>query len=278
MQINGLHSWHQPCKPINQACRGVSCALNPNWRTPLINRSLLAAALAALVTAGSAVAAPVQLISNGDFETGLLGPWTVTDLAGGSGSWFVHSGATTPVSGNSTVGAAGGTFYAVTDQGGPGTHVLEQSFTVPFGALSVILSFDMFMNDQSGAGPIANPAGLDHTAGPNQHARVDVMSILAGAFSTSAIDIVSNVVPPSIDPGANPHSYTGYSFDITGLVTPGTSYKLRFGEVDNQFFFNQGVDNVSIVADVGQVPEPGSLALVALGLVGAAAAKRRQRR
>lgn len=239
--------------------------------------SLVAAALAVSVMAGGAIAAPTQLISNGGFESGFTS-WAVTDLAGGSGTWFANSGLTAPLSGSTTVGAASGTFYALTDQGGPGTHVLEQSFTVPLGSTSVIVAFDMFMNDQSGVGPIVNPIGLDHTAGPNQHARVDIMSLLAGAFSTSALDIVTTLVPPSIDLGANPHPYTSYSIDITAFVTPGTSYKLRFGEVDNRFFFNQGVDNVSILADVGQVPEPASLALAALGLIGAAAARRRQRR
>lgn len=240
-----------------------------------MKRTFIAASTALSMMAGSAFAAPVELITNGGFESGTLAGWTVTDLAGGSGSWFANSGLTSPLSGSATVGAAGGVFYAVTDQTGPGTHALEQSFTVPLGASSVILSFDMFMNDLSGVGPLVNLIGLDHTAGPSQHARVDIMSILAGALSTAPIDITAILVPPSVDPGAIPNPYTAYAFDITGSVTPGGTYKIRFAETDNQLFFNQGVDNVSVRATV--IPEPGTLALIALGLIGMGAVRRYQR-
>ncbi len=231
----------------------------------MIKRSQIALVFGLALTSGLANAAPIQLITNGDFETGTFFGWTVSDLAGGSGSWFIDDiNGTTPVSGLSTVGPAAGSFYAVTDQTGPGTHVLEQSFTVPVGATSVLLSFDMFRNDWD-SGPFVDPAGLTHLAGPNQHARVDIMTALASTFSTAVVDIVANLVTPGVDAGSDPNAYTPYLFDITGQVTGGTTYKLRFGEVDNQLFFNQGVDNVSILA---QIPEPASLALLGIGLAG----------
>ena len=215
----------------------------------------------------------VALLTNGDFEAGLTS-WTVTDLAGGSGSWFAASGTTTPLSSNSTVGPAGGVLYAVTDQVGPGTHALTQSFTISIGTTLVLLGFDMFANDQSGAGPIIDPVGLDHTGAPNQHARVDLLSALASPFDTGA-GVLANFYL-GVDAGPNPHAWTPYSFDITSLVTPGGTYQIRFGEVDNQFFFNQGVDNVSIEATAGAVPEPASLALLGIGLAGLAAMRRRK--
>jgi hypothetical protein len=227
------------------------------------------------VTVG--LAAAIELIINGGFETGTFAGWSVSDQAGGSGSWFVTGAATTPLSGFPTVGPASGSFYAVTDQTGPGAHVLEQSFTVPIGATSVVVSFDMFTNNQNGTA-FVDPSGLDFTSGgtsaPNQHDRVDILTFTAGAFSTAPADIVDNLIAPAGDP-AGPNPYTHYIFDISGLVTPGTTYVLRFGEVDNQFFFNQGVDNVSIVAN--GAPEPATLALASLALAGLAFARRRQR-
>jgi hypothetical protein len=215
----------------------------------------------------------LQLLGNVGFEDSQISlpSWTVTDLAGGSGSWFADTTTSTPLSGNTTVGPASGLVYAVTDQAGPGTHALTQSFTVPMGSTLVVLSFDMFMNDQSGVGPIINPIGLDHTDGPNQYATVDLLTALASPFDTGA-GVLANLFLGE-DAGPNPHVWTPYSFDITSLVTPGGTYQIRFGEVDNQLFFNQGVDNVGIEATV---PEPGSLALLGIGLAGLGALRRRK--
>lgn len=115
---------------------------------------------AALLFVGAGQARAGELITNGGFETGTFLGWTEFDQAGGSGSWFVSSSTTAPLSGLSTVGPASGSFYAVTDQTGPGAHVLLQSFTVAPGSSSVILSFDMFVNDYDG-GPFTGP--LDYT-------------------------------------------------------------------------------------------------------------------
>jgi hypothetical protein len=223
-----------------------------------------------LLVAGTASA--TLLLTNGDFETGTPAGWTVTDLAGGSGSFFVSSDLTTPLSGFPTVGPAGGLFYAVSDQTGPGTHALSQSFTVAAGS-KVILAFDMFVNDWSDVGPIVDPCGLNHTCVPNQHARVDILAAGAGAFDTGA-GVLANFYL-GVDAGTDPNPYTHYSFDISSLVGVGGTFVLRFAEVDNQLFLNQGVDNVSIEA-TAPVPEPATAGLLGAGLLGLAAARRRR--
>ena len=56
-----------------------------------IKRKLLTLAIPAaftLATAQIALAGPTELLTNGDFELGGFAGWTVTDLLGGSGSFF----------------------------------------------------------------------------------------------------------------------------------------------------------------------------------------------
>lgn len=230
----------------------------------MFKKAQLVLALSLASAAGMVSAAPIELIENGGFETGTFDGWTVTPLLSGNGSWAIDNDDRTPDVGLPSVGPETGRFYAVSYLG-PGA-VLEQLFTVPVGSTSVALSFDMFRNDWNIQAPIVNPAGLDHTAGPNQHARVDIMTAGADPFSTAVGDIVDNLVAPGADADTDPNPYTPYLFDLTGLVTPGTTYKIRFAVVNTEYFFHVGVDNVSILADVAQVPEPASLALLGVGL------------
>ena len=78
------------------------------------------------------------------------------------------------------------------------------------------------------------------------------------------------------DAGSNPNPWTSYSFDLTSLAGAGGTYQIRFAEVDNQGFFNMGVDNVSI--NVAAVPEPGTYALMLAGLAGVGFVARARRR
>jgi hypothetical protein len=165
--------------------------------------------------------------------------------------------------------------YAVSDQGGAGAHSLSQAFVVP--ALSpgqsVILSFWMFVNDQSGVGPIVGACGLDFNAcGPNQHGTVDLM--LAATPELGVAPILANFYLGT-DPGDNPHPYTFYAFDITPFVAGGGAFKVRFAEVDNQLFFHQGVDDVSVTLNA--IPEPSAFGLMAAALLGIGTVRRARR-
>ena len=85
--------------------------------------------------------AAVELITNGGFETGDLTGWTLVD--GGSGSVEVTA-AFAPTNGiYATAGPSSGTFYAVSSQGGPGTHAILQTINVAPGPAT--LSFDWFV-------------------------------------------------------------------------------------------------------------------------------------
>ncbi len=227
--------------------------------------SLRLLSVVALVVLAVSASGAANLIQNGDFETGTLAHWSEFDEDGGSGSWFPLNTFVGPISGMSTVGPAGGAWYAMTDQGGPGSHVLLQSFTVSGDAT---LAFDMFVNNY--AGVIAGCGGLDFNVFPTECGRVDILTADANPFDTGA-GVVQNLYSGS-DAGANPNPYTHYSFALS--LAPGT-YQLRFAEADNQLFFNMGIDNVEITSGTA-APEPGTLVFFGTGIIGVAAAIRRK--
>ena len=239
-------------------------------------------------------ALPVQadeILTQGNFEAGSLSGWqavsqlNVADTIGADRFYVVAPGSLTPAVGGISFSTAanspgGGSFYAVTASDNPGSHALLQNFTVPTASTKLILSFQMFVNDQSGAGPYVDPSGLDYTTGGtfanNQHARVDILRAGSADLSTTLADVVANLYLGVDNPGtATPNPYGSYTFALTSALTPGSSYRLRFAEVDNLGSINLGIDNVSLAATT---PEPGALTLsAALSVIGILCFRRRDR-
>src|SRR5215831_19116976 len=133
-----------------------------------------------------------NLITNGDFEAGLSG-WTVTNETGSfpGSNWFAQTGTLSPFSGFAVPTPPQGLIAAMTDQGGPGSHVLMQSFVVPSGITSVQVSFLLFIGNRDGG--FFTPNSLDFNVIPNQQARVDILTGSGTAFDLSPADIVANL-------------------------------------------------------------------------------------
>lgn len=267
----------------------------------------LALTLCALLglTAPTLSHAQVQLLTNGNFETGTFAGFTLanqlnpSDTTNADHFYISAPGSDTPpvntFSFATAPNPAGGNFYAVSTGDWPGAHALLQNFTVPTTVTGLQLTFQMFVNNQSGSGPSIDPSGLDYLTGgvtdplsgaplDNQHARVDILRFGAGDLSTSAADVIANlylnVDPGTLDSNGNliPNPYLTYSFDLLGVLTPGQKYRLRFAEVDNVSALNVGVDNISLLAITpAAVPEPGSLALLLASVTGGVFAVRRKR-
>ncbi len=258
------------------------------------SRTVFAAALSLGLSLLLPAAHADDLLINGGFETGDLTGWTVRNLASGDpsgtfgiGNNLIDTNLTpnspaTPIGELASVGAKTGNYYAVSDSLGPGTHLLLQSFTVPIKPASVFLSYDMFVNDWNGAGALNADGPLDQAQVdgqsnliPTQFARVDILRAAADAYSVNPADVLGSYYS-GVDSGTPANNYTHYSFDITSITHPGSTYQLRFAEVDNQFSLNQGVDNVVVNA---QTPEPGTIALfLALGLTAPVALRMRRRK
>jgi len=226
--------------------------------------TVLLGSLAVIAMVGQAEAA-IQLINNGSFETGDFTAWqTYTQTASNAGWYIGTPGEPTPLTAWSTApNPLGGSYYAVSDEYGASAHALLQPFTVPLNTTSLILSFQMFVNQYAGRGQTVNSGDLDYT-GSGEYGRVDILTAGAGAFSTAAADVVSNLYAGADPHGSNPNLFTSYSFNLTGL-TPGSTYQLRFADVETRFFLNTGVDNVSMLAEtishqtsLDAIPEPSA--------------------
>lgn len=243
----------------------------------LIHRLLLAITITLMFQGSKSNA--VDLIANGNFEAGGFAGWTVAsqfsstsydnNVTPAASSFYIQSNSnTTPVSGLSTLGPASGSFYALSDSTTPGANVIIQDFTVPLDSQSLSLSFDMFTYDWYGAG--STGSSLNYLDNPNQHVRVDLLKSGSPDFDTGGSYVITNFYD-GLQLNTSSPAWQNYVFNVQPYVLPGSTYRLRFGSVSNQFVLNMGVDNVSLVS----VPEPSSLvfsvvAIVALAMRGKA--------
>jgi hypothetical protein len=240
----------------------------------------IAAKLLFVIASMSGAAIPAfagPLLVNGNFETGDFSGWTKSVQSGSAGDAFVVAnivGGTSPLSNfpypqNST----GGNYFALTDQTNPGSYVLTQSFTLSE-ASAIIVSFDLLVDNQADSAA-ATPPERDYTAVPNQNVVVDILRAGADAFTTNPADIIAVLYGPG---GTGLNAWASYGFDL-GPLAAGT-YQFRFGETDNQSFFQAGLDNVEVIGYTsrGDVPEPATLGLIGAGLAGMLRTRRQRRK
>ena len=233
----------------------------------LIKFSTLTAGTLGLVTLSSfGNAAIAASLTNGGFESGLTG-WTVVDQAGGWGSWYSTTGGSAPTTGLSILGASEGNKFAVTDQFGAGSHVLFQDISLE-ADMTHTLSFKWSSKNWENA--MYNPETMNKDAWPNQQFRVDIVSTLFSDWfgSSSNTGVIASILAP-VAPSSS--GWNDVSFDLTPWA--GSSVRLAFREVDNQYYFNAGVDDVSIES----VPEPITIIGSLMALGGMASARSRQK-
>jgi len=207
----------------------------------------LVAVLAAVAVPAVADAATVV---NGDFESGTLAGWTVSQ-ATELGNWFAYKGTEPPIKHNRKDAASlqappQGSYAATTDEANPDTLILYQDIALEAG-FSHRLSMLVYYNSYE---PIAIPkpntlSVEDQVLGEslNQQYRIDVMKPDAPLDSLDPADILRTVFQTKRgDPTAM--SPTKLTVDLTPFA--GQTVRLRIANAAHEEVFNAGLDAVSI--------------------------------
>ena len=206
--------------------------------------------------------ASTELVANGGFETGNLSGWASSGLGNGTCP-------DNPQDFNvSTSGSATGCFavsnpsgstyaaYVMNDGTGPLDYVLSQTFSVATGTTGGIFSFDLSTLNQSDANRTLTVSLT------NQTTLASYVLYAASTFSNDAAwQTISGDVSAFLAAAAGDTVLLSIDNYIPGTWTGPAGL---------------GIDNVSIRADVSDVPEPASLALIGLGFIGLLSARRRK--
>jgi hypothetical protein len=224
-------------------------------------RKLFCAGIAVLAFGGTqtAIAAPVELVVNGGFETGSLGPWGTSGLGAGTCPSSPHDW---NVSATSNTGCAtvanpsGSSFaaYVMNDGNAAGlVYRLFQDILIPLGTQGGTLSFQDTSINNSDAGRTLAARFYDQPG----------TTLLFTAFIESTLS--SNT------------AWETHSVDVSAFLAAHAGQVLQL-EFDNTIPgvwtgpAGLGLDNVSLLVNV---PAPASLALLAAGLAGFGFGRRR---
>jgi len=218
-------------------------ASNHPMRGGSMRRPLLAIMALAFAVACDSTQPTLHLIQNGGFETGAFTSWTTFDAAGGDTLGFIVSSDTImPRSALVVLAPPESAYAAITDQGGPGTHVLYQDVVLPADRTATLRA-TIYLKNTATEYVNAPTAGLAFDGGEdNQQFRVDVMNPAAAVTDVGA-GVLLNVY--RTQPGDS--LVTGYR-TLTADLTPfaGQTVRIRFALVDNLLFFHAGVDAVDV--------------------------------
>jgi hypothetical protein len=208
-------------------------------------RWLLAVAVALFCLPAAASAAGIV---NGDFESGTLEGWTVV-ASNEAGTWLPYSGTLVPPpfdsEGREVPPPPQGKYAAITAQGGPGTRILYQDFTVAAGVPQQLSLITYYTSDAA----LLSPETLDTTGESNQQIRIDVMKPSAPVDSVATGDVLLNLFRTETG-GSQVMDPTTLTADLAPFA--GQTVRLRIAEADTQSFLNAGIDAVSLTP----APEP----------------------
>jgi hypothetical protein len=202
----------------------------------------------------SFVPAKAGLITNGSFESPVVPVGGFTNFASGS----------TLIPGWTVVGAAGGVSIV------SGTFVQECcTFPAEDGAQWLDLTGDGTNSVEGVEQTIATTAGTNYTASFWIGNTYDPGGIFG---TTSTVDVLTGGLDGSLlGAFTNSSTTTGtlvWEEFSTSFTASGSSTTLDFLNADPGNDSSNGLDNVSVVANAGGVPEPGTLSLLGIGILG----------
>ncbi len=209
-----------------------------------VHGGMLAALAAATVfwTCKDSSGPILQLVQNGGFESGDFTGWIVDDA--GAGAFTVTSDTTGFASGVDILAPPESTFAAVTLQTGPTSNVLYQDVALPAGKRATFRAVVYLVNTHTDY-VIAPTEGLSESGvEPNQQFRVDIMNPSAGVRDVGAGVLRNLYQTMPGDPLTS--GYVRLSADLTAFA--GQTVRIRFAQVDNQFYQHAAVDSVRVTA------------------------------
>jgi hypothetical protein len=193
-----------------------------------------------LLVPGAAGAATVV---NGGFESGDLTGWSQSNNPSeDAGRWFAYTGTESPLNPGTVQAPPEGSFAAISDQLGPGVHVLYQDIVVE-PANTQQLTMLLYYNSV----PLETPEPDTLSIGvSNQQYRVDLVRPSAPIESVDPADVLAPIFGTKT---GDPEDQAPFRRTIDLALFGGQTVRLRFAEAHNNGPMRAGVDSVAILGD-----------------------------